>query len=96
MPTKKKKNPIIYGKGAIESPSKYQFWYTVTNGNISLFLAEYIPLCVCVCLSVLIYSIYSSFDGHLGGFLILVIINNATINVEAYVCFCISGFVVFR
>ena len=39
-----------------------------------------------------IFFIHSPVDGHIGCFLILTIVNNATMNIEGHVSFQISGF----
>ena len=41
------------------------------------------------------HCIHSSTDGHLDGFLILTLINNATTNIVVHACFQISVFVFF-
>ena len=42
-------------------------------------------VCVCVCVCVYhIFFIYSSIDGHLGYFHILIIISNAAMNIEMH------------
>ena len=52
--------------------------------------------CVCVCVCVCVYTIFfspSSAGGHIGGFHILAVVNNATENIGVHVCFlhtCIS------
>ena len=42
-----------------------------------------------------IFFIRSSFDGHLGCFCILVIVNSAAVNVEVHVSFQLSGFFIY-
>ena len=51
-------------------------------------------MCLCVC--VFYIFIYSSVDGHLGCFHILVIVKNAAVNMRVRVSFSISDFVFFR
>ena len=44
-----------------------------------------IPVCVCVCVCVYHIFIHSSVSGHLHNFLVLVIVNNAVMNIEVHV-----------
>ena len=60
--------------------------------HVICYIMEYIniPLYICVCMCVCVYHIffiYSSIDGHLGCFHILVIINNDTVNIGEHVSF---------
>ena len=43
-----------------------------------------------------VHLLYSSVDGHLGGFHVVAIINNATVNIGVHVSLQISVFVFFR
>ena len=51
-------------------------------------------MCVYVCLYH-IFFIHSSVDGYLGSFHILVIVNNAVMNIRVHVCFQISVLILF-
>ena len=44
-----------------------------------------IPLCVCVCVCVCHIVIHSFVQGHLGSVLVLVVVNNAVMNIEVHV-----------
>ena len=55
--------------------------YVVSNGKISFFLwLNNIPIYVYMTLSIHIFFMYSSINGHLGCFHVLATVNNAAIN----------------
>ena len=61
--------------------------------DLFLFIVEsYSPVCVCVCVCVCMcvsynFFVHLSVDGHLGCFHILVILNNAAVNIGVHISF---------
>ena len=64
------------------------------NNNFLVPLCVYVSLCVCVCVY-LPHFLYSFISGHLGCFHILVIVNNAVVQVVVQLSFWVSVFVSF-
>ena len=74
--------------------------HVATNGNMLVFHAWVIFLCVCVCVCVCVctyhISIHSSVHGYWGCFRILATVNNAAINTGVHIYFLIRDFIFFR
>jgi len=60
----------------------------------SFFFYEDIPVCVCVCVCIL-HFLYPFITGYLGCLCVLVLVNNATVNMGMRISFQISVFVFF-
>ena len=70
--------------------------HVATNGNMWVFHAWVIFLCVCVCVCTYHVSIHSSVHGYWGCFRISATVNNAAINTGVHIYFLIRDFIFFR
>ena len=77
------------------------FWYGSGYSLSTILLIGipaciiYICVCVCVCVCVL-YLLYSSLDGHFGGFHILALVNKASAYIRLHISFGMWDFPSFR
>ena len=77
------------------------FWsiHAVAKGKFSFIFYGWLIsqcVCVCVCVWVHIFFIHSSVKGHLGGFHVLTIVNNAAMKIGMHASFQINVFVFLR